>query len=155
MFTDAKCYLQNFTSSNIDIFSWKHLFLRISYYILRYIKLQTYPNMVVMLLKHMPFPLEATSLIDVLQGSQILYGGNQTLIDALPINVVVFKCIYFWWCLRDITRSDYGYESRYQCSTKDVKISYFSFCIRHLALSWLCTKTPSRHILSYNFKPKK
>ena len=58
--------------------------------------------MVVMLLKHMPFPLEATSLIDVLQGSQILNGGNQTLIDALPINVVVLKCIYFWWSLRDI-----------------------------------------------------
>ena len=51
--------------------------------------------MVVMLLKHMPFPLEATSLIDVLQGSQILNGGNQTLINALPINVVVFKCMYF------------------------------------------------------------
>ena len=64
------------------------LFLRISYYTLRYIKLQTYPNMVVMLLKHMPFPLEATSLIDVLQGSQILNRSNQTLIIALTINIV-------------------------------------------------------------------
>ena len=44
--------------------------------------------MVVMLLKHMPFPLEATSLIDVLQGSQILNRGNQTSIIALTTNIV-------------------------------------------------------------------
>ena len=66
-----------------------------------------------MLLKHMPFPLESTSLIDVLQGSQILNRGSQTSIIALTINIVQLKCLYCGYVCSNLMKlSDYDYESR-------------------------------------------